>query len=148
MRAVVQRVKRCSVAVGDEVISRGGEGLLVLLGVQKGDGAGELEYLAEKILNLRVFPDEEGRMNRSVLDIEGDLTVVSQFTLLADTRKGRRPSFAAAEEPEKAESVYERFVERLRDTGLEVGTGSFGAMMLVSLDNWGPVTLVIDSPSR
>lgn len=134
--------------MGDEVISRGGEGLLVLLGVQKGDGAGELEYLAEKILNLRVFPDEEGRMNRSVLDIEGDLTVVSQFTLLADTRKGRRPSFAAAEEPEKAESVYERFVERLRDTGLEVGTGSFGAMMLVSLDNWGPVTLVIDSPSR
>jgi len=130
------------------VISRGGEGLLVLLGVQKGDGAGELEYLAEKILNLRVFPDEEGRMNRSVLDIEGDLIVVSQFTLLADTRKGRRPSFAAAEEPEKAESIYERFVERLRDTGLEVGTGSFGAMMLVSLDNWGPVTLVIDSPSR
>ncbi len=148
MRAVVQRVKRCSVAAGDEVISRGGEGLLVLLGVQKGDGAGELEYLAEKILNLRVFPDEEGRMNRSVLDIEGDLIVVSQFTLLADTRKGRRPSFAAAEEPEKAESIYERFVERLRDTGLEVGTGSFGAMMLVSLDNWGPVTLVIDSPSR
>jgi len=136
------------VAAGDEVISRGGEGLLVLLGVQKGDGAGELEYLAEKILNLRVFPDEEGRMNRSVLDIEGDLIVVSQFTLLADTRKGRRPSFAAAEEPEKAESIYERFVERLRDTGLEVGTGSFGAMMLVSLDNWGPVTLVIDSPSR
>lgn len=148
MRAVVQRVKRCSVATGDEVISRGGEGLLVLLGVQKGDGAGELEYLAEKILNLRVFPDEEGRMNRSVLDIEGDLIVVSQFTLLADTRKGRRPSFAAAEEPEKAESIYERFVERLRDTGLEVGTGSFGAMMLVSLDNWGPVTLVIDSPPR
>src|SRR5450759_4723509 len=134
-RAVVQRVSRCEVTVADRVLSRTGIGLLVLLGVAQGDGDKELEYVADKTLNLRVFPDDEGKMNLSVLDVAGELTVVSQFTLLADTRKGRRPSFVSAADPAAAEPIYERFVERLRASG-----------MLVSLDNWGPVTIVIDSP--
>lgn len=145
-RAVIQRVNRCEVTVADRVLSRTGIGLLVLLGVAQGDGDKELEYIADKTLNLRVFPDDEGKMNLSVLDVAGELTVVSQFTLLADTRKGRRPSFVSAADPVVAEPIYERFVERLRASGLLVGTGGFGEMMLVSLDNWGPVTIVIDSP--
>lgn len=145
-RAVIQRVNRCEVTVADRVLSRTGIGLLVLLGVAQGDGDKELEYVADKTLNLRVFPDDEGKMNLSVLDVAGELTVVSQFTLLADTRKGRRPSFVSAADPAVAEPIYERFVERLRASGLLVGTGGFGEMMLVSLDNWGPVTIVIDSP--
>jgi len=145
-RAVIQRVNRCEVTVADRVLSRTGIGLLVLLGVAKGDGDKELEYIADKTLNLRVFPDDEGKMNLSVLDVAGELTVVSQFTLLADTRKGRRPSFVSAADPVVAEPIYERFVERLRASGVLVGTGGFGEMMLVSLDNWGPVTIVIDSP--
>ena len=145
-RAVIQRVNRCEVTVADRVLSRTGIGLLVLFGVAQGDGDKELEYVADKTLNLRVFPDDEGKMNLSVLDVAGELTVVSQFTLLADTRKGRRPSFVSAADPAVAEPIYERFVERLRASGLLVGTGGFGEMMLVSLDNWGPVTIVIDSP--
>ena len=145
-RAVIQRVNRCEVTVADRVLSRTGIGLLVLFGVAQGDGDKELEYVADKTLNLRVFPDDEGKMNLSVLDVAGELTVVSQFTLLADTRKGRRPSFVSAADPAAAEPIYERFVERLRASGLLVGTGGFGEMMLVSLDNWGPVTIVIDSP--
>jgi D-tyrosyl-tRNA(Tyr) deacylase len=119
--------------------------LLVLLGVARGDGDRELEYVAEKTLNLRIFPDDEGKMNLSVLDIAGEVTVVSQFTLLADTRKGRRPSFVGAAGPEEAEPVYEDFVGLMKASGLKVGTGGFGEMMVVSLDNWGPVTIVIDS---
>ena len=145
-RAVIQRVNRCEVTVADRVLSRTGIGLLVLFGVAQGDGDKELEYIADKTLNLRVFPDDEGKMNLSVLDVAGELTVVSQFTLLADTRKGRRPSFVSAADPAVAEPIYKRFVERLRASGLLVGTGGFGEMMLVSLDNWGPVTIVIDSP--
>ena len=145
-RAVIQRVNRCEVTVADRVLSRTGIGLLVLFGVAQGDGDKELEYIADKTLNLRVFPDDEGKMNLSVLDVAGELTVVSQFTLLADTRKGRRPSFVSAADPVVAEPIYERFVERLRASGVLVGTGGFGEMMLVSLDNWGPVTIVIDSP--
>lgn len=124
-----------------------GTGLLVLLGVARGDTEKELEYIADKTLNLRIFPDDEGRMNLSVLDIGGELTVVSQFTLLADTRKGRRPSFVGAAEPAIAEQMYELFVERLRASGLNVDTGGFGEMMLVSLENWGPVTIVIETPA-
>ena len=145
-RAVIQRVNRCEVTVADRVLSRTGIGLLVLFGVAQGDGDKELEYIADKTLNLRVFPDDEGKMNLSVLDVAGELTVVSQFTILADTRKGRRPSFVSAADPVVAEPIYERFVERLRASGVLVGTGGFGEMMLVSLDNWGPVTIVIDSP--
>jgi D-aminoacyl-tRNA deacylase len=146
MRAVIQRVRRCSVTVGQDVLADTGEGLLVLLGVAKGDTDKDLEHVADKVLNLRIFPDADGKMNLSVLDISGEVTVVSQFTLLADTRKGRRPSFVAAEEPAAAEAMYEKFVSRMRSSGLTVGTGGFGQMMLVSLDNWGPVTIVIDSP--
>ena len=146
MRAVVQRVRKCGVSVDGEVISETGPGLLVLLGIARGDGEGELAFMADKVLNLRVFPDDDGRMNLSVLDTEGELMVVSQFTLLADCRKGRRPSFVDAEDPTIAEGLYERFAARLGASGLRVATGAFGAMMTVSLENWGPVTLVIDSP--
>ncbi|MHB8896592.1 MAG: D-aminoacyl-tRNA deacylase [Candidatus Geothermincolia bacterium] len=145
-RAVIQRVRHCSVTVDDAIVSETGEGLLVLLGVARGDTDRDLAYVADKILNLRIFPDDDGKMNLSVLDIHGEVTVVSQFTLLADTRRGRRPSFVAAEDPEAAEEMYERFVEKIISAGLSVGTGAFGAMMLVSLENWGPVTIVIDSP--
>ncbi|HEY5526860.1 MAG TPA: D-aminoacyl-tRNA deacylase [Candidatus Anoxymicrobiaceae bacterium] len=144
-RAVIQRVKSCSVSAGHKVISETSTGLLVLLGVAKGDTEKDLAYLSDKVLNMRIFPDDQGKMNLSVLDIEGQVAVVSQFTLLADTRKGRRPSFIDAEDPPRAEEMYEKFVDRIRAAGLEVGTGSFGEMMLVSLQNWGPVTIVIDS---
>ena len=144
-RAVVQRVKRCTVSIeGTEAVATG-PGLLVLLGVARGDAEPEALYLADKVLNLRIFPDADGRMNLSVLESGGELMVVSQFTLLADTRKGRRPSFIAAADPPEAERLYQRFVELLSGSGARVATGEFGAMMMVSLDNWGPVTLVIDS---
>jgi D-tyrosyl-tRNA(Tyr) deacylase len=144
---VIQRVKSCEVSVGGETVSEIGTGLLVLLGIARGDGEAELSFMAEKILNLRIFPDGEDRMNLSVLETGGELMVVSQFTLLADCRKGRRPSFVDAEAPDIAEPLYERFAARLAESGLKVATGAFGAMMNVSLDNWGPVTLVIDAPS-
>jgi D-aminoacyl-tRNA deacylase len=147
VRAVIQRVKSCRVTVGDELISETGYGLLVLLGIARGDGAAETDYLAEKILNLRIFPDEEEKMNLSVLDVRGELMLVSQFTLLADCRKGRRPSFIDAEDPELAEPLYERFAARLRESGLKVQEGAFGELMTVTLENWGPVTIVIDSPA-
>ena len=145
MRAVIQRVKSCGVTVDGELISEIGNGLLVLLGVAKGDGQAEIDYLADRILNLRIFPDEDGRMNLSVLETRGELMVVSQFTLLADCRKGRRPSFTGAEDPALAEPLYEKFTSRLRESGLEVATGVFGEMMTVGLENWGPMTLVIES---
>ena len=118
----------------------------MLLGVARGDTDREVEYLAEKVLNLRIFPDEEGRMNLSVLESGGEIMLVSQFTLLADCRKGRRPSFAQAMDPEMAEETYERFAGRLRQGGASVACGTFGAMMAVALENWGPVTLVVDTP--
>jgi D-aminoacyl-tRNA deacylase len=129
------------------VISETLTGLLVLLGVAKGDTEKDLAYVSDKVLNMRIFPDGEGKMNLSVLDIAGHVTVVSQFTLLADTRKGRRPSFIDAEDPVPAEEMYEKFVARMRSAGLAVGTGAFGEMMAVNLENWGPVTIVVDSPS-
>lgn len=145
MRAVIQRVKECCVSVDGEVISETGPGLLVLLGIARGDGEDELAFMADKVLNLRVFPDDEDKMNLSVLDTGGELMVVSQFTLLADCGKGRRPSFVDAEGPILAEALYERFAGRLGASGLKVATGAFGAMMMVRLENWGPVTLLIDS---
>lgn len=148
MRAVVQRVDSCSVAVAGEVVSTTGRGLLVLLGVARGDGEAETAFMADKVLNLRVFPDGEGRMNLSVLETSGELMVVSQFTLLGDCRKGRRPSFVDAMDPGPAEEMYRVFVNRLASSGLTVATGEFGAMMSVKLDNWGPVTLVIETPGR
>ncbi|MDH3837125.1 MAG: D-aminoacyl-tRNA deacylase [Desulfobacterales bacterium] len=146
MRAVVQRVKQSSVKTNGEMVGRIGQGLLVLLGVAKGDRAEDADYLANKILNLRIFEDEDGKMNRSLLEIGGELLAVSQFTLLADCRKGRRPSFIAAAEPGKATELYEKFVERVRQTGVAVQTGRFRAMMEVALINDGPVTIIIESP--
>jgi D-tyrosyl-tRNA(Tyr) deacylase len=146
MRAVVQRVKQSSVKTNGEIVGRIGQGLLVLLGVAKGDRAEDADYLANKILNLRIFEDEDGKMNRSLLEIGGELLAVSQFTLLADCRKGRRPSFIAAAEPGKATELYEKFVERVRQTGVAVQTGRFRAMMEVALINDGPVTIIIESP--
>jgi D-tyrosyl-tRNA(Tyr) deacylase len=145
MRAVIQRVKQSSVKTNDEIVGRIGQGLLVLLGVAKGDSVADADYLANKIINLRIFEDEDGKMNRSLLETGGELLAVSQFTLLADCRKGRRPSFIAAAEPEKAIELYEKFVDRVRQMGIGVQTGRFQAMMEVALINDGPVTVIIES---
>ncbi|MFO8059403.1 MAG: D-aminoacyl-tRNA deacylase [Bacillota bacterium] len=145
MRAVVQRVARARVTVDDEVVGQIGEGLVVLLGIGEGDGPGDAAYLADRVANLRIFPDDVGKMNLSVLDAGGAALVISQFTLYGDCRGGRRPSFTKAASPGAAESLYGDFVRQLEDAGLEVATGEFGAMMMVSLDNWGPVTLLLDS---
>jgi len=145
VRGVVQRVSEASVRVDGEVVGSIGPGLVVLVGVSSGDVERDADYLAEKILNLRVFPDEAGQMNRSVLDVSGGLLVVSQFTLLGDVRKGRRPSYSDAAPPEEANRLYEHLVSRLRPSGLKVATGVFRALMDVALVNQGPVTLLLDS---
>ena len=146
MRAVIQRVKQSSVKTEDQIVGQIGQGLLVLLGVTKTDSAKDADYLVNKIVNLRIFEDEDGKMNRSLLDIGGELLAVSQFTLLADCSKGRRPSFVAAAEHDKAAELYEKFVTGVRQRGVSVQTGRFRAMMEVSLINDGPVTVIIDSP--
>jgi D-tyrosyl-tRNA(Tyr) deacylase len=145
VRAVVQRVAEASVCVGDEVVGSIGPGLVVLLGVGVGDTEADADSLAEKVLNLRIFPDEAGQMNRSVLEVSGGLLVVSQFTLLGDARRGRRPSYIEAAPPEEADRLYRQFVSRLRPSGLAVATGVFRAMMDVALVNRGPVTILLDS---
>ena len=145
MRAVVQRVKGAKVEVEGQVAGEIGKGLLVLLGVGEEDTGSDGEYLANKIANLRIFPDEKGLMNLSVLDTGGAVLVVSQFTLWGDCRKGRRPSFAHAARPEKAEALYEAFMEDLKTLGLRVASGRFQEMMDVHLINDGPVTLMLDS---
>jgi D-tyrosyl-tRNA(Tyr) deacylase len=145
MRAVVQRVKESSVKVDNETIGRIGQGLLVLLGVAKGDTPSDADYLVNKIVNLRIFEDDDAKMNRSLLSISGKMLVVSQFTLLGDCRKGRRPSFVAAAGPQKALELYENFVQQVRRLGISVETGRFQAMMEVALINDGPVTLVLES---
>jgi D-tyrosyl-tRNA(Tyr) deacylase len=146
MRAVVQRVNQSSVKTNGETVGRIGRGLLVLLGVAREDSVEDANYLADKIINLRIFEDETGKMNRSLLETGGELLAVSQFTLLADCRKGRRPSFIAAADPAKATELYEKFVERVRRKGVAVQTGRFRAMMEVALINDGPVTVIIESP--
>ena len=148
MIAVVQRVAEAEVSIkGDK--KRGiGCGLLVLLGVEKGDTEGDSDYLVEKIVNLRIFEDDDAKMNLSVIDVKGELLVVSQFTLLADVRKGRRPSFVNAEEPEIANRLYEYFIEEASKRGVRVLGGVFQAMMDVSLINRGPVTIIVDSRKR
>ena len=145
MRAVVQRVTSSSVTVDGLVVGEIGAGLLVLLGVASGDGKEEADYLADKITNLRIFTDEQGKMNLSLIDTRGAMLVVSQFTLYGDTRHGRRPSYIDAAEPEKANALYEYFVERVRSQGVRVETGVFQAMMQVNLTNDGPVTILLDS---
>ena len=145
MRAIIQRVTEARVEVEGEVIGQIGHGVLVLLGAGKEDSARDMEYLVEKILSLRIFQDEAGKMNLSVTDIGGEVLVVSQFTLYGDCRKGRRPSFDKAAPVELAEDLYEMFVQRIRDFGVPVQTGKFRTMMDVHLVNSGPVTLMLDS---
>jgi len=148
MRAVVQRVTYAKVEVDGVAVGEIGPGVLVLLGVAKGDVAADAEFLAGKISQLRIFSDEAGKMNRSVLDVGGSMLAVSQFTLYGDCRKGRRPGFDAAAPPEEARALYEHFVGAARRAGLRVETGVFQADMAVSLLNDGPVTLIVESPSR
>lgn len=148
MRAVVQRVTKAKVTVGAETTGEIGKGLLVLLGVSSEDTEKDALYLLEKILNLRIFEDAEEKMNLSLLDLSGELLVVSQFTLYGDARKGRRPSFIAAAAPEKANQLYEFFVKEARRQLSKVETGKFQAMMDVSLVNSGPVTILLDSTKR
>ena len=145
MRAVVQRVSEASVTIDGHTAGRISRGLLVLLGVAEGDTESDLLYMAEKVPGLRIFEDEAGKMNRSLLDEGGSLLVISQFTLLGDARGGRRPSFIAAARPEIAASMYQALVERWRGEGIKVETGAFGAEMNVSLVNHGPVTILLDS---
>lgn len=145
MRAVVQRVSEADVTVDNEIVGRAGQGLLVLLGVGKGDTEKDAKYLAEKIVNLRIFEDDAQKMNLSLLDIKGDVLAVSQFTLYGDVRKGRRPGFDQAAPPDEANRLYEEFVAACKALGAPVQTGVFQADMKVSLVNDGPVTILLDS---
>jgi D-tyrosyl-tRNA(Tyr) deacylase len=145
MRTVIQRVAEARVSVGEEIVSGIGRGLCILLGIGVNDSEKDAEFLASKIGNLRIFTDEQGKMNRSVRDIHGELLVISQFTLYGDCRKGNRPSFSAAAAPEPAKSLYDNFVQRLRQTELKVVTGEFRAHMKVALVNDGPVTLILET---
>ena len=145
MRAVVQRVTEASVTVEGKVVGEIGPGLAVLVGVTHGDTEAEARYLARKIAHLRIFTDDEGKLNLSALDVGGSALVVSQFTLYADCRKGRRPSFSAAARPEVADPLIERFIEFLREEGLAVESGQFQAEMLVRIFNDGPVTIILDT---
>lgn len=148
MRAVIQRVEKASVSVEGEIKGQIGAGFLVLIGVEEGDGDVDFKYIAEKVPNLRVFEDDQGKMNRSLLDVGGEVLAVSQFTLLGDARGGRRPSFITAARPETADPMYERLVADWRARGIRVETGVFGAHMKVSLVNDGPVTILLDSRRR
>jgi len=145
VRAVVQRVRKASVAVDGEVVAACGPGLAVLLGIAESDAEDQAVRLAGKVARLRIFANDEGRFDRSVVDVGGAALVVSQFTLIADTRKGNRPSFTEAADPERAEPIYERFCEALADEGVRVERGVFGARMEVALVNEGPVTIVLDA---
>ena len=145
MRAVIQRVSRAQVAVDGEVVGQLGPGLLVLLGIGRDDTEADALYLAEKIAGLRIFEDDQGKMNRNVQEAAGSILAVSQFTLYGDVRRGKRPSFDEAAPPEKAKQLYELFVAKIRATGLRCETGQFQAMMQVELTNEGPVTILLDS---
>ena len=144
MRALIQRVSHGKVSVADETIAEIGKGIVVLLGVGNDDGEEQAGYLAKKIAEMRIFEDEQGKTNLSLLDVGGEAIVVSQFTLYADTRKGRRPSFIYAARPELAEPLVERFVELMKNHGVPTQTGKFGAHMLVKIDNDGPVTIWLE----
>ena len=148
MRAVVQRVSKASVSVGGELVSEIGRGIVILLGVSRDDGVEQCAWLASKVADLRIFPDDEDKMNLSLSDVSGEALVVSQFTLYGDARKGRRPSFVEAAQGVGAEDLYEATVEALRARGIRCGTGRFGAMMDVALVNEGPVTILLDSDKR
>ena len=148
MKALLQRVTGASVSVASEVVGRIGRGLVIFVGVADGDTEKDAQYLAQKAVSLRIFSDEAGKFNLSALDIKGELLVVSQFTLLADTKKGRRPSFTEAAPPAQAEELFERFVEQARATGLKVETGRFQQYMQVEIHNDGPVTILLDSREK
>ncbi|MBW2519502.1 MAG: D-tyrosyl-tRNA(Tyr) deacylase [Deltaproteobacteria bacterium] len=145
MRAVIQRVTQAQVFVDNKAVGQIEQGLVVLLGIAQGDGDQDIAYLADKVAGLRVFEDNAGKMNLSVSDIAGGVLVVSQFTLLGDCRKGRRPSFTVAEQPQRANTLYESFVSSVRQKGIRVATGIFQAAMQIKLVNDGPVTLILDS---
>lgn len=145
MRAVVQRVKKSKVTVEEKVVGEINQGLMVLLGVGQEDSQSDVDYLVEKILNLRIFTDNNGKMNNSLLDIRGQMLVVSQFTLYGDCRKGRRPGFDKAAKPDLANNLYSSFVNKVREHGVNTETGVFQADMLVDISNDGPVTMVLDS---
>ena|SRR3990167_1071703 len=145
MIAVIQRVIKARVTVDDEEVGRIGLGLVVLLGVAKGDGEKQAEELAERIVKMRIFSDDQGKMNKSIEGVGGEMLVVSQFTLLADTNSGRRPSFSLAAEPEIARRLYELFIENVKIRGIPVSSGKFGAYMKVELANDGPVTIIVKS---
>jgi D-tyrosyl-tRNA(Tyr) deacylase len=145
MRAVIQRVKEARVEVEGEVIGRIEGGILLLLGVGKDDSEGDVEYLTEKVLGLRIFEDTDGKMNLSIVDVKGEILIISQFTLYGDCRKGRRPSFDKAAPPDLAENLYGLFVQKVKEKGIKVETGRFRALMNVHLINSGPVTILLDS---
>lgn len=145
MRAVIQKVKKASCTVENEVTGQIGQGLVVLLGITHDDTEKDIEHLAEKIINLRLFATEDKYFEKSLLDVQGELLVISQFTLYADTSKGRRPSFTEAAKPEEANELYKKFIETLKEKGVKTEQGVFGAMMDIELLNSGPVTIIVDS---
>lgn len=145
MRAVVHRVQKAAVTVDGKVVGAIGPGLVILLGVKNGDSEADARFLAEKCLHLRIFADDAGKFNRSLLEVQGELLAISQFTLYGDARKGRRPSFIDAAPPPISEPLYEKFVSYLMESGLHVATGVFGAMMVVEIHNDGPVTIILES---
>ncbi|UFJ38998.1 D-tyrosyl-tRNA(Tyr) deacylase [Brevibacillus humidisoli] len=147
MRVVVQRASQASVEVNGETVGRIGKGLVLLVGISHDDTEQDAAFIAEKLAHLRIFEDEQGKMNRSVLETGGQILSISQFTLYGDCRKGRRPNFMSAARPEKAEPLYQQLNQKLREKGLQVETGRFGAMMQVHLTNDGPVTLIVESGS-
>jgi D-tyrosyl-tRNA(Tyr) deacylase len=148
MKAVIQRVSQASVEIEHQVVGSISKGMVVLVGISKADNETDADYLVNKISSLRIFEDSEGKMNLSLADIEGKVLVISQFTLFANTRKGRRPSFIDAALPEQAIPLYEYFIRRLKAENIPVEQGRFGAMMLVRINNEGPVTIIIDSADR
>lgn len=145
MRGVVQRVNRAKVTVNNEIIGAIEHGILLLLSVEDNDDEKDLDYMCDKVMNLRIFEDEDDKMNRSILDVNGCILVVSQFTLHGDARRGRRPSFISAARPDKAIPLYEKFIQRMKDQGIGTSSGKFGADMQVELVNDGPVTILLDS---
>jgi D-tyrosyl-tRNA(Tyr) deacylase len=148
MRAVVQRIRDCTVGVADRQVGRIAAGLLVYLGVGRNDSERDVQFLCDKVLNLRIFPDEAGKMNLSVMDTGGGIMVVSQFTLFGDAREGRRPSYTEAADPQKARVLYEQALQLFARSGIPVASGEFQAMMEVSYTNLGPVTILLDSEKR
>lgn len=148
MKALIQRVTKASVSVNGEVVGKIGPGFVVFVGIAGEDTEKDIDYLVDKVSQLRIFPDKDGKFNISAMEIRGEMLLISQFTLLADTRKGRRPSFVGAAPPQQAESLFDFFVERMRRTGLKVETGRFQQHMLVEIHNDGPVTIVLDSREK